>query len=144
MLVDKLKILSTKSTPEINFNPDGMLIIRGRSMVGDMDIFFKQIDEWIDKYICDPAEITCVDFHLEYLPSSMIKLYITLLRKITSVQLLDKKFIINWYYDAGDEDILEKGENISAIMNITFNFIAIHEPGSIDVQTSSITNFDRC
>jgi hypothetical protein len=33
--------------------------------------------------------------------------------------------MINWYYEEGDEDILEKGENISSVLDVTFNFIMI-------------------
>jgi len=142
MSVDKLRISPTKYTPEINLSPDGMIIIRGRSMVSEMTEFFKQTDEWIDKYICNPAEITCVDFHLEYLPTSNIKFYISLLSKIISIQLQNKKLIINWFYDEDDEDILEKGEYISTILNIPFNFIAISVPDTINIQTSFITDFD--
>lgn len=142
MSVDKLRILPTKCTPEVNLSPDGMIIIRGRSMVSDLTDFFKQIDEWIDKYICNPAEITCVDFHLEYLPTSNFKFYISLLNKVISIQLQNKKFIINWFYDEDDEDILEKGENISTILNIPFNFIAISDPNTNKVQNLFITDFD--
>jgi len=98
------KILSTKSTPEISLNPDGIIKIRGRSMIANVTEFSKQIEDWVEEYICDPADITCVDFHLEYLST---------------------KYIINWYYEEGDEDILEKGECISSVLDIPFNFIKI-------------------
>ena len=41
---------------------------------------------------------------------------------------MDKKYIINWYYEEGDEDILEKGEYISSVLNIPFNYIMIGDP----------------
>jgi hypothetical protein len=31
--------------------------------------------------------------------------------------------MINWYYEDGDEDILEQGEYISTTLEIPFNFI---------------------
>jgi hypothetical protein len=42
--------------------------------------------------------------------------------------LKNKKYIINWYYDEGDEDIIEKGEYISSITEVPFNFIMISDP----------------
>jgi hypothetical protein len=42
--------------------------------------------------------------------------------------LKDKKYIINWYFDEGDEDILEKGENISSNLDIPFSYIEIYDP----------------
>jgi len=41
------------------------------------------------------------------------------------VHLKHKKFIINWFYEEGDEDILERGEYFSSILNIPFNFIRL-------------------
>jgi Domain of unknown function (DUF1987). len=128
MSVMELRILPTKHTPEISLNPDGMIKIGGRSMIADVDEFIKQIEDWIDKYICNPADITCVDFHLEYLSTNNQKFYITLLNKIEPIKLKNKKYIINWYYDEGDEDILEKGEYISSVLSIPFNFIKISDP----------------
>ena len=109
MSVQELRILPTKEAPEIILNPDGMIKIGGRSRIADVDEFIKQIDDWIDEYICNPADITCVDFHLEYLSTKNQKFYITLLNKIEPIKLKNKKYIINWYYDEGDEDILEIG-----------------------------------
>jgi len=96
-------------------------------MIENVTEFSKQIEDWIDKYICNPADITCVDFHLEYLPTFTTRFYISLLSKIAAVKLKNKKIIINWYYDEGDEDILEKGEYISSILDIPFNFIEISD-----------------
>ena len=115
-------------TPEINLNPNGIIKISGRSMIEDVNEFSKQIEEWIDKYIFNPADLTCVDFHLEYLATNNLKFYISLLNKIISIKSKDKKYIINWYFDEGDEDILEKGEIISSNLVIPFNFIEISDP----------------
>ena len=123
MSIKKLQILPTKRTPEIILNPDGVITIRGRSMIGNVPESSKQIEDWIDKYICNPADLTCVDFYLEYLNTNNIKFYISLLEKMAPIKLKDKEFMINWYYEEGDEDILEKGEYISSFLDVTFNFI---------------------
>ena len=119
------KILSTKGTPEISLNPEGIIKIMGRSTNGNVIQFAAQIENWIEEYISNPAEITCVDIYLEYFNRINLQFYFALLRKIESVKLKNKKYIINWYYEEGDEDILEKGENISSILDIPFNFIMI-------------------
>jgi hypothetical protein len=122
------KILSTKTTPEIDLNPEGRIKIIGRSMFENDGEFSVQIEKWIDEYICNPAEITSVDICLEYFNIINFKNYYKLLRKIETLNLMNKKFIINWYYEEGDEDILEKGEYISSVLNIPFNFIMISDP----------------
>jgi hypothetical protein len=117
------KILSTNSSPEIILNPDGIITIRGRSLNGNINELRGDIAEWIDKYIANPAEVTYVDFYLEYFNKANSKVLISLLKKIESLKLLRKKYIINWYYEEGDEDILEKGEFFSSELRMPFNFI---------------------
>jgi hypothetical protein len=122
------KIISTKSTPEIILDPEGRIKISGRSMFENAAEFSEQIEDWIDEYICNPAEMTSVDIYLEYFNIINFKNYYNVLRKIESLKLIDKKYIINWYYEEGDEDILEKGEYISSFLNIPFNYIMISDP----------------
>ena len=125
------KIESTKNTPEITLNPEGFISIKGRSMNVNMTEFFKQIEEWIDLYISEPADETSFDIYLEYLDTTNLNFYITLLKKVELIKLKNKKYIINWYYEEGDEDIIEKGEDISSILNVPFNFIMLHEHNDI-------------
>jgi hypothetical protein len=122
------KILSTKNTPEISLNPDGIIKITGRSMNGSENDFAGQIEDWVDEYLNNPAEHTCVEIYLEYFNEKNLKIYYTLLRKIETINKKNKKYTINWYYEEGDEDILEKGEKISIALNIPFNFIMIDDP----------------
>jgi hypothetical protein len=122
------KILSTKNTPEISLRPDGIIKITGRSMDGNFSEFSEQIEGWINEYIINPAEITCIDISLEYFNEINLKVYYSLLKKIGSVTSKNKKYVINWYYEEGDEDILEKGEKISTVLDIPFNFIMIDDP----------------
>jgi len=121
------KILSTKTTPEIILNPAGIITIRGRSMNENFNELSSEIEEWLDKYITNPAEVTYVDFCLEYFNKANSKVIISLLKKIESLVLIKMKYIINWYYEEGDEDILEKGEYFSSELNIPFNFIEVYE-----------------
>jgi hypothetical protein len=126
--MQKLRILPTNSTPEIILEPEGMIKIRGRSMYATMKEFTDQTDNWIIEYLSDPADITYVDFHFEYVSTNNLIFYRTLLEKIAQVILRKKKYVINWIYDEGDIDIIEKGENISSSTGINFNFIMISDP----------------
>jgi hypothetical protein len=121
----ELKISATRSSPEVILIPDGFIKIKGRSIHENIIDFFKPVGEWIDEYIEDPAEITCMDINLEYFNSASAKVLIKLCQKISYVQLKNKKFIINWYYEEGDDDVLERGEYFSSVLNIPFNFIRI-------------------
>jgi len=122
----ELRIAPTKTSPEIILNPDGIVKIRGRSIHENVTDFFAPVEDWISSYILMPAEVTCVDLNLEYFNSASAKVFIHLLQKITYVSLKHKKFIINWYYEDGDEDIYERGEYFASVLDVPFHFIKLN------------------
>jgi len=121
--MEELRISPTKNTPEIVLNPEGIIRIKGRSIHENVTEFFGPVEDWVTGYILVPAEVTCVDLNLEYFNSASAKVFIHLLQKITYVSLKHKKFIFNWYYEDGDDDILERGEYFSSVLDVPFNFI---------------------
>jgi hypothetical protein len=127
MLLTAKNIAATQSTPQVILDPDGVIMIKGRSMNKNAAEFYKQVESWIDVYVCNPVETTRVDIYLEYFNSINSKIFIALLRKISEVRLKDKEFIINWHYEEDDEDILAQGENISSVLNIPVNLVMISE-----------------
>ncbi|MGC1390947.1 MAG: DUF1987 domain-containing protein [Bacteroidales bacterium] len=123
--MEELRISPTKNTPEIILNPEGIILIRGRSIHENVTDFFEPVEDWISEYITVPAEITSVDLNLEYFNSASAKVFIHILQKITYVTLKHKKFIFNWYYEDGDDDILERGEYFASVLDVRFNFIKL-------------------
>ena len=123
--MEELRISPTKNTPEIILNPEGIIRIKGRSIHENVTDFFEPVEDWISEYIKAPSEITSVDMNLEYFNSASAKVFIHILQKITYVTLKHKKFIFNWYYEDGDEDILERGEYFASILDVKFNFIKL-------------------
>jgi hypothetical protein len=124
--MQETRIIPTKNSPEIIMNPDGFIKIRGRSIHENVNLFFVPVSSWITEYIENPADITCVEMKLEYFNSASAKVFIQLLQKLTYVHLKNKKLILNWYYEEGDDDILERGEYFASILDIPFNFIKIN------------------
>ena len=123
--MEELKFTPTKNTPEIILNPDGIIKIRGRSIHENAAAFFSPVEEWVAEYIQNPANVTSVEMSLDYFNSASAKIFISILQKITWVTLRHKKFVINWYYEEGDEDILERGEYFASILDVPVNFIKI-------------------
>jgi len=122
-----LVISSTKSTPEVILDPAGIIKLSGRLIPENAEFFFNPLDEWMNEYFDDPAEITYIEIYLEYVNSVGTKYLLDLIRRITHFHLRKdtKKFIINWYYKDEDEDILEKGNFFSSNLEIPFNFLRI-------------------
>lgn len=121
----ELHFSPTRTSPEIILNPDGIIKIKGRSIHENVAEFFSDVEKWITEYVESPAGVTYLDINLEYFNSASAKVFIHLLELITHVQTKNKKFIINWYYENGDDDILERGEYFSAILDVPFNYIKI-------------------
>lgn len=123
--MEELRISPTKKTPEILLSPEGLIRIKGRSIHEDVADFYIQVEEWVSRYINSPAEVTIVEMNLDYFNSASAKVFIHLLQKVTYVTLKHRKFIFNWYYEDGDEDILERGQYFSSVLDVPFNFIKI-------------------
>jgi hypothetical protein len=127
MSVQGRKILGTAKTPEIILSPDGIIIIKGRWMMENGDNFSKILSDWYDTNIFNLPEVTAVNVFLEYFCSLNLVILITLLRKMLGGKLMQKELTINWYYEEGDEDILDMGKYISSLLRAPFNFIMVSE-----------------
>jgi len=127
MIMEEVHILSTDKTPEVLLDPAGTIRIKGRGLSVMKTESSDQILEWIDLYVNNPAEVTYVIIRLEYLNSSSTSTLFSILKKISQVILRSKKLIIKWYYEEGDDDILERGEYIAAALNIPFEYHLTHK-----------------
>ena len=120
-------ISPTKNTPEVILDPKGIIKITGRLIPENAEDFFNPIEEWINEYFKNPADITTVEIRLEYINSTGTTYLLDIIHKITHIHLQknSNKFIINWYYRDEDEDMLEKGRFFSTDLDVPFSFIKI-------------------
>jgi hypothetical protein len=125
MLLTEKNIAPTKNTPEVVLDPGGIILIKGRSSNKNPLEFYTEIENWIDEYIQNPPDITRIHIHLEYFNDVNSTIFRSLLRKISNVRLKEKQFVVNWYYEEDDDDILERGEHLSLMLNIPIYFITI-------------------
>jgi hypothetical protein len=122
--MDNLLIESTKKTPEVSFTADGRFKISGRSIPEDPSKFYDQLFEWVFYYCQEPKDITTLDIDLEYFNSGSSKALLHILRALADISKKGKKLSINWYYEEGDDDIMERGEYYESILDMKFTFIA--------------------
>jgi len=116
-------IKGTKKTPDVTLNPNGVIRLSGRSIPEDASKFYEDVITWVMEYCKSPRETTTVNIELEYFNSGSAKYVMQMLRELSEVMSEDKKLIVNWHYEEGDDDILERGEYYSTILNIDINFI---------------------
>jgi len=122
-MTEYLHILPTDNTPEVVLDPNGVLKIKGRGLIGTGIDNSVQVYRWIDNYILDAAQTTYVIIALEYLNSYSTTILVNILKKLSQVVLHRKKLVIQWYYEEDDDDLLERGEYVSSSFDIPITFI---------------------
>jgi hypothetical protein len=122
-LMELLLIEATRKTPAVTLDPNGLIKIQGRSIPEDASIFYDDVVEWINAYITLGKETTRIDLKFEYLNSGTSKYVLQILKALKELHQDGHKLIINWYYEDGDDDILERGEYYSSILDIKINLI---------------------
>ena len=123
--MDKLEFQPTQKTPYVLLDPAGKIKFKGRSIPEDVSLFYEDILDWIVDYSSTPAPYTEVEIEMEYLNSGTSKYMLRLLKKLKEVDNNGFDLHINWIYEEGDDDILERGEYYASILNLKINFIEI-------------------
>jgi hypothetical protein len=123
MSIADVHILPTDKSPEVILDSKGFIKIKGRGLVLNKFKTPEEVSNWVENYINNPAEITEVTLAFEYLNSYSTTILVSVLRDLSQVRLKNKKFVIHWYYEYEDEDLFERGKNISSILNIPIDFI---------------------
>jgi hypothetical protein len=121
--MDTVNLESTKKTPLVMLDPAGKIRIGGRSIPEDASKFYDSILNWVLEYVNSPQDSTVVDIELEYFNSGSAKFVMQILRELSELIHNGKDLKINWYYEEGDDDILERGECYSSILDLEINFI---------------------
>ena len=99
-------ISGTLKTPTIVFNPDGNLIIKGKSIPESVFKLYTPAIEWIEEL---KAEYVTFNIDLEYINSASKVMLLELFRVLEANQNV-KNIILNWHYDIEDEDNLDIGK----------------------------------
>lgn len=123
----KLLILEgTNITPDISFDAEtGKLYLKGRSIPENALEFYQPIFEWLDNYLEAPKSKTVVHVQFDYFNTSSSKCILDVLKRIDKVDEAGHDVLVKWYYDENDEDMMEAGEDYSALLNSPFELLVI-------------------
>lgn len=109
----RLHIESSKSTPEIIFDPEeNHLYINGQSYPENAYKFYEPLFEWVDEYLEQVGEVDSVviDIDLPYINTSSSKCLMMLLDKFDDCYTSGKSLTLNWYCDMENESEVECAE----------------------------------
>ncbi|WP_066631653.1 DUF1987 domain-containing protein [Labilibacter marinus] len=123
-LTDNLVLNSTETTPEVKFNcGNGELEMNGVLLPLDCDAFFNPLLKWLEAYMSKPALVTKLALKLEYMNTRASKYLFQMLKRMNEHLSKDKKLSVKWVYDKDDLDMLEAGEDFSALIDSEFVFV---------------------
>jgi len=101
----------------------GILNFTGRSILTDPKLFFEPINNWVSKYMKNPAEETVVNIKLEYIDTASTQSLYQILRQLSSVKKNGLVFMVNWYVEDEDPEMKELGEMIEQRLGMEFQYI---------------------
>lgn len=125
LVIESIYIEGTRKTPSISLDPKGIIKIEGRSIPEDAELFFRDLIFWMDEYVASGTTSTRVDLSFEYLNSGTSKIVLQVLKALKDLGASGHQLAVNWYFEEGDDDILERGEYYASILDIKINFIEV-------------------
>jgi len=119
------RVRPTKVTPYCKLDlAKGVLSMKGRSSPESSLKFYSPIIKRIDKSFSLGNDTLTANFKFEYFNTSSSKCIYDLLKKLAQEKQNGAQITINWFYEEGDEDMKEAGEDYEDILGVSFNYIA--------------------
>jgi len=121
-----IEINGTARIPTVHLNAQtGILELKGKSILENTSDFYAPIFDWLAEYAENPQEKTVLNVELEYFNTSSSKCFLGIFKKLETMVKNNANVIVNWLYEANDDDMLEAGENYQSIVNVPFQVLPI-------------------
>ena len=123
----KIELPLTESTPYVLIDEDkGHMMFKGECYSENTIEFFKNITDWLARFLESNFTELTFDCELEYFNSSSSKLLYNMLIAMDKCAAKGKRIIVNWYADSGNDVIIEYGEDFEEeLSNLEFNLIKL-------------------
>jgi hypothetical protein len=124
-----LKIPGQRRSLRVEIDSDsGVFLFAGVSLPENTNTFFSPVIEEIESYLKKPLPKTVINFYIEYLNTSSA-LFLRRIVMACEEALGGENLLVNWHYEADDEDIKEFGFDFKLIFkNVDVQVIEVTEP----------------
>ena len=116
---------STQSTPYVLINEEKHYMkLEGMCFHENATDFFEDIVKWLAEYLDSDFDTFTFDCKMKYFNSSTTKLLFDMLQLVNESAIKNKKAIVNWHVNKGDDLLTELYEDIEEdYQNLTINLI---------------------
>jgi hypothetical protein len=122
--MEPISIKETEATPKVEFSySDGLLEIKGRSHPENAKIFYGPLIEWCENYVQNPKDDTTLSIQLEHFNTISSKSLLDVFRVLQALQSQEKGFLVKWYYESDDEELLDAGRTYEEITGLPFEMV---------------------
>jgi uncharacterized Fe-S radical SAM superfamily protein PflX len=120
--MENLIIMQTAETPEINFNINGELLIKGVSIPENITDFYTPVINWIKELEKDVPNAINLVFEIEYINTSSTRVFIEIIKKVNLLKDKCPDISIVWKYELDDEDNLDLGKDLEVSAKAIMKF----------------------
>jgi len=123
--MENLFIEGHEERPTISFDAEtGVLEITDSSYPEYTNEIYNPVMEWLAEYLSEEGREIAFNFKLDYFNTSTSFRFQQIINQLNDYHLEKAGNVtINWYYEEGDIDMLENGEDYSKDAKVPFNLI---------------------
>jgi len=131
--MEPLYIEPTEFTPKVFFDPESSTFeISGFSRPENVIGFYRPILKWLEEYnekvlsqnLDFSKSLLTINIKMTYFNSASSKFLLDILLEFMKFHSKGNEVEVNWFYEDGDDEIQESGEEISDMLGYPFNFIS--------------------
>ncbi len=120
--MENLEIIGSETTPSITLSQQKkQFIIEGKSLMEDVNQFYKPVHQWFKEYVKSPNPKTELVIKLEYLNTATSRQFLDLFKTLEAVP--DAKIV--WQFSDEDEDMEEMGQELAELVTVPFEFRSV-------------------
>lgn len=119
----QLSITPTLRTARVHYDTDrAILEISGISIPENADSFFQPVYDWLDAMTKSYNGKITVRINLTYFNTSSVRHLLIIIK--TMISAYNNLLVVEWIYESDDEEIKERGEQLSEVVKFPFVFLA--------------------
>jgi SiaC family regulatory phosphoprotein len=128
-MIAGIHIPESRSTPEVHFDLEkGIYLLRGRSIPADASSFFHPLEKWVEALnnATLPKSIL-IKIRLEHLNTGTIRALLNIFSRLLRLRNKGTEISFEWFYEENDEDLIDKGEEMSLILDVPFKYTSFSD-----------------